>query len=122
MHANRALLLPCLISLGIAGWGCEMVPLQEAAAQVRILADLDSNGSAAEAAIPAKCEELGFTRVSVLSKLWFINRSQIKISEELDNLARNAAVELKGNAVMATGEIEQGGRRYQILRCPFSQS
>ena len=97
-----------------------MVPLEEGAAEIRILAGPDSNASDEEKAIASTCKELGKTRVSVLSKVGIIERSSDKIAKELDTMARNAALELGGNAAVATGKIDAGERRYRILDCPFS--
>ena len=66
----------------------------------------------------AGCKELGTTRVEVLNKVGFITRSPQKVSDELDTLARNAGVDLAGNAVVPSGPVAEGKRSYRVLRCP----
>jgi hypothetical protein len=120
MNRSRARLFLSLASIGITLAGCQMVKLDEGASDIRVLADRDSDASETEKSIAATCEELGTTRVEVLSKVGFIKRGPEKVARELDNLARNEAVEMGGNAVVASGKVEAGKRRYRILRCPPS--
>jgi hypothetical protein len=68
--------------------------------------------------IAAGCRELGNTRVEVLNKVGFFTRSPQKVSDELDTLARNAGVDLNGNAVVPSGPVAEGKRTYRVLRCP----
>ncbi len=120
MHGSPARLLLCLVTIGITAIGCRMVTLNEGAGEVIVLADPDSDASEEEKAIASTCEELGRTRVSVLGKMGFIERNPEKVARELDTMARNAAADLGGNAVVATEGIADGGRRYLVLRCPSS--
>ncbi|MCP5040071.1 MAG: DUF4156 domain-containing protein [bacterium] len=98
-----ALFLIAAIPLG----ACSFVGLESEAQSIRVL----------ESEAP-DCEALGTTRVEVLEKIGFLFRNTQKVSDELDTLARNAALGLGGNAVAALGPIEAGTRRYRILRCP----
>lgn len=87
---------------------CSFVGLEPEAEVVRVLTADEAHA----------CEVLGTSRVEVLDKVGFIARSEEKVEEELDMLARNAAAELAGNAVTAIGPIASGARKYQVLRCP----
>jgi hypothetical protein len=88
--------------------GCNHVPLDAEAEGTRVI---DQNEA-------ASCERVGNTQVKVLSKIVGIKRGEEKMSKELTTLARNAAVEMNGNAVMAEGEISDGGQKFAIYRCP----
>ncbi len=95
-----------------------MVKLDTGAGEVRVLPGPDSVARDGENATAQTCEALGTTRVSVLDKVGILKRSPEKIARELDIMARNAAADLGGNAVVATDDIEEGERRYRVLRCP----
>ncbi len=88
--------------------GCTFVSLVPEAESVSVV---DEQAAAA-------CEELGTTRVEVLDKIGFISRNSKKVSGELDTLARNAGIDLKGNAVVPSGPVDGGKRTYRVLRCP----
>lgn len=88
--------------------GCTFVSLAPEAATVRVVDEQVAVG----------CKELGTTRVEVLDKVGFISRSSQKVSDELDTLARNAAIDLEGNAVVPSGPLAEGKRSYRVLRCP----
>jgi hypothetical protein len=64
-----------------------------------------------------KCEELGTTTVSVKYEVGGFNRNTETMTNELQTLARNSAVELKGDAIVAVSEIEKGAQKYKIYRC-----
>jgi hypothetical protein len=88
--------------------GCNHVPLDSGAEDVRVITKEEA----------ASCETLGKTHVKVLAKIIGIERKESTMSKELKNLARNAAVDMNGNAVAASSEIESGGQRFDIYRCP----
>jgi hypothetical protein len=99
--------LACLLVL-LAGLGCTHVQLEPTGEPVRRL-------GAQEA--PA-CERVGTTHVQVLSKILFWGRSETKMAEELTVLARNAAGNMGGNAVIAEGPIRGGKQSFGVYRCP----
>jgi hypothetical protein len=99
-----------VILVALASAGCQMIPIDEGSADVRVL----------EAAGSAGCERLGNTKVKVLDKVLFVGRSEEKMARELAQLARNEAVEMSGNAVVPEGDIEKGSRPFGIYRCPDS--
>jgi len=63
------------------------------------------------------CKQVGRTTVSVLDSIAFIPRSQAQVSEELETLARNSAVEIDGDSVVAISKIIDGEQVYQIYQC-----
>ena len=87
--------------------GCTFVSLAPGAEAIRIIDEADVQD----------CQDLGTTRVEVLSKVGFLPRNREKVSDELATLARNAAVDLNGNAIAASGPIVSGKRTYRVLRC-----
>lgn len=64
------------------------------------------------------CEELGTTRVEVLAKLGWFPRNKDTVADELKTLARNAAVEIEGNAIADASPVENGKQSFLVLRCP----
>ncbi len=90
--------------------GCTWVEPTTAAADVRVLADVRH----AEG-----CERVGQTTVSVADRVAGIQRSAAKVREELRTLARNsAAADLKGNAIVAVTEVQEGRQTFAVYRCP----
>ena len=71
-----------LFALSSALGGCTHVALEPQGSDVRRLGVQEA---------PA-CERIGTTRVKVLSKVLFVDRSKTTVAEELTILARNAAV------------------------------
>ena len=90
--------------------GCRLVALESGANEVRVVDGATSQG----------CEDLGETTVKVPGKIGFVSRKTSTVEAELDILARNASLDLDGNAVAASGPVEDGERSYRVLRCPGS--
>ena len=65
----------------------------------------------------AQCKQLGRTTVSVLSSIAFIPRSEEQVRAELETLARNSAVEIDGDSIVAISKIIEGEQVYNIYRC-----
>lgn len=87
--------------------GCTFVELNPQADEVLVLKPHQAR----------ECEQVRRSSSQVLDKLWFINRNQEKMAEELQTLARNTAVELGGNAVVADSEIVNGKQSFIIYNC-----
>lgn len=88
--------------------GCAFVKLNPQAEDVLVLKPYQVR----------ECEQLRRSTSQVLDKIWFVNRNQEKMAEELATLARNTAAELGGNAVVADSPIEQGRQRFIVYNCP----
>ena len=63
------------------------------------------------------CKRVAKTNATLRSKVLGIERSEEKVKLELETLARNAAVEYGGNAVVPITEIEEGAQSFAIYKC-----
>ena len=63
------------------------------------------------------CKLLGKSTVSVKADVASIERNKEKVKEELETLARNNAVNLKGDTVVAVTEIHKGQQVFNVYRC-----
>jgi hypothetical protein len=66
----------------------------------------------------AKCQRVGQTTVQVLSKVGGLHRYPQQVEDELSKLARNSAVDLKGDTVTAITPVGQDGQQtFAVYRC-----
>lgn len=65
----------------------------------------------------ANCKRVAKTSASLRNKVMGIERSEDKVKLELETLARNAAVEYDGNAVVPITEIEDGSQSFAVYKC-----
>jgi Domain of unknown function (DUF4156) len=63
------------------------------------------------------CKPLGTTISQVKAKIGIINRSDEKVAGELLTLARNSAVEVGGDTLVAEGEPSEGTQKFKIYKC-----
>ena len=63
------------------------------------------------------CKLLGKTTVSVKADIARIERNKEKVAEELEILARNNAVDLNGDAIVAITGINKGQQVFNVYRC-----
>jgi len=87
--------------------GCTWVKLDDAAQGVRVA----YNGNV------VGCRELGEIGVSVKDKVGFYQRSELKVRDELESLARNEAVGLHADTIRALDEPHDGEQRYAAYAC-----
>ena len=105
---KRATVLAAAVGMLVLGaTGCSWVALTPEGETVRI-------GSATET---SACERLGKTNAKTSARIVFA-RSDDKIREELEALARNEAAAMGGNAVVPVGVPEDGRQTYEVYRCP----
>jgi hypothetical protein len=64
-----------------------------------------------------QCDRLGQTTASVRDRVAAVQRSPGKVEDELETLARNSALDLGGNTIVAEGPVRDGQRRYSIWLC-----
>jgi hypothetical protein len=102
---KKSLLMTGLLSLSVSA--CSWVELADPAQDVLVLKPHQSK----------QCEQVRRTTSQVLDKIWFVNRNQEKMAEELETLARNTAAELGANAIVADSEITEGKQTFIILNC-----
>ena len=87
--------------------GCSWVELTPDGEKMRVL----------ELAEVASCEKQGEVTVSLVSKVVGINRNEDKVQEELNMLARNAAVEMRGDSVVAMSAVVEGNQKFAVYKC-----
>jgi len=101
------ILLPLSAILTTLVGGCTWVELQSGAESVELRS----------ASAVHSCERLGRTTTSVRERVGAFQRSPGKVEEELANLARNSALELGGDTIVADGPVRDGEQRFLIYRC-----
>jgi len=92
--------------------GCTWVKPEHGAAHVRVL----------QHAQVEQCKQLGKTTVSVLDSIAFIHRSELQVTAELETLARNSAVEIDGDSIVAISKIIDGEQVYHIYHCKVNNA
>lgn len=93
--------------IGAAMAGCKWVDLKPGAGDVKLV----------ERSATAGCQRLGTTTVSVRDRVAAVQRSPSKVAEELANLARNSAVDMKGDTIAAESPVRDGERTFGVYRC-----
>jgi len=63
------------------------------------------------------CERIGKTTVNTAAKLAGLNRYAHKVQSELNTLARNSAVEIGGDTVVAVDAPVDGRQVFEVYRC-----
>jgi hypothetical protein len=63
------------------------------------------------------CRRIGETTAKVKSEIAGVARSADTVSEELQNLARNAAAGMNGDTVVPVGQPVWGEQRFTVYRC-----
>lgn len=63
------------------------------------------------------CTKKGKTTVSLKADIAGIERNNEKVKIELETLARNAAVDMKGDTVVPAGKIANGKQTFDVYRC-----
>ena len=107
---TRAAIGVVFVSLSMSAAGCTWVPLTPEATDIRV---------APTKSAVADCEHVGDIRAQTRSRIGFVSRSPEKVAEELESLARNDAVELGANVILAQGSPTlEGAQRFRAYRCP----
>lgn len=86
---------------------CTWVKLTPSGEKVRVL-------SATEV---SSCKKLGKTRAMLKDTIAGIKRSEEKVRNELETLARNSAAEMNGDTIVPASEIEEGKQVFDVYRC-----
>lgn len=86
---------------------CTWVELAPEAEDVRIV----------EAVHVANCKFMGTTTVTVKSDVASFKRNPEKIQTELETLAKNEAVKLKGDTLVSATEIQDGEQTFKVYKC-----
>ena len=87
--------------------GCTWVQLSDAGSNVQVRETANSS-----------CELKGSTTAVSRASLAGIDRNPGKFKTELETLARNEAVSLDGNVVVADGPPNGNQQSFKVYRCP----
>jgi hypothetical protein len=87
--------------------GCSAAQLTPEGEKVRVL-DSDE---------VTKCQYVGRTTATVTEKVAGVRRHNEQIWQELVIVARNAAINLDGDTVVAESEEAEGKQKFKIYRC-----
>lgn len=98
-------LLPVVLALMLPS--CAWVKLTPEGEQVRVL----------EADDVTACRELGTTTSLLKADIAGIDRKREKVRQELEMLARNAAVDMGGDSVVPVTEPQDGRQVFAVYRC-----
>ena len=94
-----------VVSVGLTG--CTWVQLDEGADEV-LLVSADR---------VANCEKLGRAHVQVAEQVGVIRRHDHVVEENLQDVARNQAVEMGGDTIVPETEPEEGRQTFGVYRC-----
>jgi hypothetical protein len=65
------------------------------------------------------CELKSSVTLSVLSKVWFVNRNEKSVENNLLQMARNSAIESKADTIVKGESKRFGERLYSLYRCKY---
>lgn len=65
----------------------------------------------------ANCQLLGQTNAMVPTKFGFIEHGSESIEKSLQSIARNDAVDMKGDSIVKAGPIKEGRQTFKIYKC-----
>jgi len=101
------LLIPLLLitPLAACSWG---IKLDSAGTDVRVAWNDDVSA----------CRDMGKITVSVLGKLGPMDRSQVKVNDELEVMARNEAAAMQANTVKPLAAAVDGEQSWGAYSCP----
>jgi hypothetical protein len=63
------------------------------------------------------CRDAGTVSVSVTDKIAFYHRSELKVRDELETMARNEAASLPADTIKPLSEPTDGSQRFQAYVC-----
>ncbi|MBD3646719.1 MAG: DUF4156 domain-containing protein [Pseudomonadales bacterium] len=88
--------------------GCTFVELTPAGELVSVVQpDLVKN-----------CERIGQTESNVEDNVGIFERSDKKVAEELETLARNSAARMGGDAIVVASPPKYGRQLFHVYQCP----
>lgn len=95
------------ITLGAALSGCQWVKLTPSGEKARVLTATQVND----------CKKVGITTVSVKATVAGVGRSESKVFDELQALARNASEGLGGDTVVPASKVSNGSQVFDVYKC-----
>ena len=87
--------------------GCTWVPLTDEGGNVRIL----------QVSAAADCQKISTVSSKTADRVVIFPRSDRKVREELESLARNEAADGGGNAIAPIGAMVNGRQSFDVYRC-----
>lgn len=69
----------------------------------------------------AGCRDAGTVAVTVADKIAFYHRSEYKVADELETMARNEAAGLPADTIVPRTEPKDGSQRFQAYVCGKTQ-
>ena len=106
MSAMRGVAVALVALLGIAGSACSWAPLRADGAPVVVL-QAETEG----------CDSIGSTTARTTARVGPFRRNFAKVRGELENLARNEAGAMGGDAIRPLSRPVEGEQRFAVLRC-----
>jgi hypothetical protein len=107
MRIKLCLSVAIAISGAVASSGCTWVDAKPGASKVTLVMPEHVG----------QCQPLGTTISQVKDKVGIIHRSEAKVTEELLTLAKNSAVDLGGNTLVAESGPVDGSQKFKIYKC-----
>ena len=107
MSSVRWFIVTAALVAGVSS-GCTWVQPHAGAESIR----------ASNAADVRRCEQIGSTTAQTADTLFIFNRRDVKIRSELVALARNEALKMGGNTIVAASPIREGEQVFNVYRCP----
>jgi len=108
MNGTMKMLAPIALAGALAQLSaCTWVKPTMSAEAVRVAYNGDVTG----------CREAGQISVSVADKVAFYHRSELKVRDELETLARNQAAELPADTIKAASEPHDGAQNFTAYVC-----
>ncbi|MDF3983743.1 DUF4156 domain-containing protein [Luteibacter sp. PPL201] len=101
---RKALVLFIPLALSACSWG---IKLDDGARNVRTAWNGDTSG----------CREQGKVTVSVMNRVGPVDRSDLKVRDELEVLARNEAAKMGADTVKPMGEPHDGSQDWGAYTC-----
>ena len=99
----RVAMLLVAVSLSACSW----VELTTQGEKVRVLTMEEAS----------RCTRIGRIQVTGVGKVAGLNRHPEQVQDELNRLARNSAVELKGDTVAPITPVVDGKQTFAVYRC-----
>lgn len=96
-----------LLLAGLVFSACTWVELSDEGKKIRIVSMDDIK----------TCKKVGKVTVSLKDKIAGFDRNEDKIKRELENLARNTAIELKGDSIVPVSPIKKGKQTFAVYKC-----
>jgi hypothetical protein len=96
-----------LVLMPVLLLSCAWVKLTPEGEKVRVLSSSEVGS----------CKKLGKTTTTLKDKIAGMSRSEAKVQKEMQVLARNSAVDMGGDTVVAVSEVKDGKQTFEVYKC-----